>query len=75
MPHLEINKVVLVQYNIVDNDYQYNSIVLYTMVPNKSFGQLLDILTKNFVFLKPLIQSLHVLKYGLLIKILNRQKQ
>ena len=25
---------------------------LYTFVPNKSFGQLLDILSKNFIFLK-----------------------
>ena len=35
VPHLEITKVVLVQYNIVSNDYQQDSRVLDTFVPNK----------------------------------------
>ena len=52
MPHLEITEVVLVHCNIVNNDYQYDSRVLYTFVPNKSFGQLLNISPKKFVFLK-----------------------
>ena len=38
--------------NIVKNDYQHDSRVLYAFLPNKSFGQLLDIATKNFMFLK-----------------------
>ena len=50
--HLEITEVILVHCNIVNNDYQQNSRVLYTFVPNKSFGQLLDISAKNFIFLK-----------------------
>ena len=41
MPHLEITKVVLIHCNIVNNDYQQESTVLYTCVTNKSFGQLL----------------------------------
>ena len=52
VPHLEITEVVLVHCNIVNNDYQQDSRVLYTFVPNKSFGQLLDISPKNFIFLK-----------------------
>ena len=52
VPHLEITEVVLVYCNIVNNDYQQDSRVLYTFVPNKSFGQLLDISPKNFIFLK-----------------------
>ena len=40
--------------NIVDKDYQQDSRVLYTFVLNKSFGQLLDILPKNFIFFKNL---------------------
>ena len=52
MPHLEITEVVLVHFNIVNNDYQQDSRVFYTFVPNKSFGQLLDISPKNFIFLK-----------------------
>ena len=41
--HLEITEVVLVQCNIVNNDYQQDSRVLYTFVPNKPFGSLLEI--------------------------------
>ena len=33
-------------------NYQQDSRVLYTFVPNKSFGQLLDILPKKCTFLK-----------------------
>ena len=35
IPHLEITEVVLVQCNIVNNDYQQDSRVFYTFVPNK----------------------------------------
>ena len=52
MPHLEINELVLVHCNILNNDYELDSRVLYTFVPNKSFSQLLDISPKNFIFLK-----------------------
>ena len=52
MPHLEITEVVLGHCGIVNNHYQQDSRVLYTFVPNKSFGQLLDIWFKNFIFLK-----------------------
>ena len=50
VPHLEIIEVVLIHCNVVKNSYQQNSRVLYTFIPNKSFGQLLDILPWNFVF-------------------------
>ena len=52
VPHLEITEMVLVQCNIVKNDYEQDSGVLYTFVPNKSFGQLLDISPKKFIYLK-----------------------
>ena len=51
VPHLQITEVVLVHCNIV-NSYQQDSRVLYTFVPNQSFGQLLDILPNSFIFLK-----------------------
>ena len=54
MPHLEITEVVLVYCNIVNNDYQQNSRVLYTFVPNKPFGSLLEISLTNHIFLKTL---------------------
>ena len=52
VPFLGITEVVLIHCNIVNNDYQQDSRVLYTFVPNKSFGQLIDISPKNFIFLK-----------------------
>ena len=39
VPRLEITEVVLIHWIIVNNDYQHNSRVSYTVVPNKSFGQ------------------------------------
>ena len=48
VPQLEISEVVLIHCNIVNNDYQQDSRVLYTFVPNKSFVQLLNISPKNF---------------------------
>ena len=42
VPHFEITEVVLVHCNIVNNDHQHDSTVLYTFVPNKPFGSLLE---------------------------------
>ena len=50
--HLKITEVVLIHWSIFNNDYQQDSKVLYRFVPNKSFGQLLDISPKDFIFLK-----------------------
>ena len=49
---LEITEVVLVHYNVVNNNYLQDSRMLYTFVSNKAFGQLLDISPKEFIFLK-----------------------
>ena len=43
VPHLEIMEVVLVHCDVVNNDYQQDSRILYTLAPNKTFGSLLDI--------------------------------
>ena len=72
MSNLEITEVVLVHYNIVNNDYQQDSRVLYTFISNKSFGKLLDISPKNFIFLRKFNSEFSYIKYGLLIKILHR---
>ena len=40
VPHLEITEVVLVHCNIVSNDYQQDSRILYMFVPNNPFGSL-----------------------------------
>ena len=49
MPHLEITEIVLVHYNIFNNNYQQSSRILYTQVPNKLFGQLLIISPKIII--------------------------
>ena len=43
VPKLKSVKVVLVHCNLVKNDYQQTSKVLFTLVPNKQFGQLINI--------------------------------
>ena len=61
--HLEITEVVIIHCNIVNNDYQQNSRVLYTFVPNKSFCQLPDISPKNQLhFQNLLLEDFHILK-------------
>ena len=48
----EITEVVLVHCNILSNNYQRNSRILYPFIPNKSFGQLIDLSTEIFKFIK-----------------------
>ena len=62
---LEITEVVVVNCDTVNNDYQQDSRILYTLFPNKSFS------LKILLFKKLLILNFHILRYGLLIKILN----
>ena len=50
--NLEVVEVVLVHCNLVNNDYQQESRILYTFVPSKTFGSLLEISPRNHVFLK-----------------------
>ena len=50
--HLEITEVALIHSNVFNNSYQQNSRVLYTFVPNKSLGQLLDTSPEDFIFSK-----------------------
>ena len=53
IPRLESTEVVLVHCNIVNNDYQQDSRVLYTFVPNKPLGSLLEISLTSQIFPKP----------------------
>ena len=50
VPHLEIVELVLVHCSLVNNDYQQDSRILFTFIPNKSFGSLLEISATNQVF-------------------------
>ena len=62
VPHLEIAEVVLVHCNIVNNDYQQDSRVLFTFVPNQPFGSLLEISQTNHIFLKTFISEYDEIK-------------
>ena len=49
---LEVVEVVLVQCNLVDNQYQQNFEISYTFTANKSYAYLLNVGPSNLVFLK-----------------------
>ena len=51
VPKLESVEVVLVHCNLVKNDYQHTSKVLFTFAPNKEFGQLINISPHTFTMM------------------------
>ena len=51
VPKLKSLEVVLVHCNLVKNYYQHASKVLFTFVPNKKFGQLLNITPHVFTMM------------------------
>ena len=60
--HLEITEVLLVHFNIFNNDYQQDSRVLYTFVPNKPFCSLLEISPTKFISLKTFNSGFQVIE-------------
>ena len=52
VPHSEITEVVLIHCNIVNNDHQQDSRLLYTFIPNKPFGRLIETSPTNHIFLQ-----------------------
>ena len=52
VPKLGIVEVVLVHYNLVYNNYQLASKVVFTFVTNKQFGQLITITPNSPTMLK-----------------------
>ena len=51
VPKLESVEVVLVHCNLVNNNYQQASKVLFTLVPNKQFGELINIAPHSLIML------------------------
>ena len=49
VPSLEVVEVVLVQFNLVDKQYQQKSQALYTFTPNESYAYLLNVEPSNLV--------------------------
>ena len=52
VPKLEFVEVVLVHCNLINNNYQQASKVLFTFVPNKQFGQLINISPHSLTMLR-----------------------
>ena len=52
MPSLEVVEVVLVQCNLVDDQYEQKSEILYPFMRNKSYAYLLNLEPSNLVFLE-----------------------
>ena len=52
MSSLQVVEVFLVQCNLVDDQYQQKSEVVYAFTPNKSYAYLLNVEPSNLVFLK-----------------------
>ena len=50
--HLEVVELVLVHCNLVNNDYQQDSRILYRCAPNKPFASLLETSPTNHIFFK-----------------------
>ena len=74
VPKLESVEVVLVHCNLVNNNYQQASKVLFTFVPNKQFGQLINIAPHSLTMLSTTNTEFLFIEVGLLIKIVSLSK-
>ena len=52
LSHLEVVELVILHCSLVNNNYQQHLRILYTFIPNKTFGSLLEISPTNHIFLK-----------------------
>ena len=50
--NIEVIEVVLAHFNLVDNQYQQKTEVLYTFTRNKCYDYLLNVEQSNLVYIK-----------------------
>ena len=74
VPKSESAEVVLVHCDLVKNDYQHTSKVLFSFIPNKQFGQLTNISPHSLTMMNNLIHNFLLLKFGLQIKLVKHLK-
>ena len=67
-------EVVLVHCNLVKNNYQHTSKVLFTFVPNKQFGQLINISPHSLTMMNTVNTEFSFVKFGLQIKLVKHLK-
>ena len=67
-----MGKRILVHSNFVNSDYKLNSRTLYIFIPNKSFGQLLEIYYRNFFTVTYKRKNKLIFSYHLIVNIWKR---
>ena len=74
VPKLQSVEVVLGHCNLVKNDYHLTSRVLFSFVPNKEFGQLINIAPYSLTIMSTVNTNFFLLKFGLQINLVKQLK-
>ena len=75
VPKLGSVEVILMHCNLVKNDYQHTSKVLFSFVPNKQFGQLINISPHSLTMMNTVNTDFFFwLEFGLQIKLVKYLK-
>ena len=74
VPKLESVEIALVHSNLVKNDYQHTSKVLFSIFPNKQFGQLINISRHFGTMMNTVNTEFFLLKFSLQIKLIKHSK-
>ena len=74
VPKLESVEVVLVHCHLVKNDYQHSSKVLFSFVPNKQFGQLINISPNTLTVMNTVNTEFFFVKFGLQVRLVKHLK-
>ena len=74
VPKLESVEVVLVHCNLVKNDYQNTSKVLFSFVPNKQFGQLINLLPHSLTMMNIVNAEFSFVEVWFTVKLANHLK-
>ena len=71
---LEFLEIILVYCNLIKTDYQHTSKVLFTFVPNKQFGQLINISPHSLTTMNIVNTDFPLFKFGLRTNLVNHLK-
>ena len=71
---LEFLEIILVYCNLIKTDYQHTSKVLFTFVPNKQFGQLINISPHSLTTMNIVNTDFPLFKFGLQTNLVNHLK-
>ena len=74
VPKLESVEVVFVHCNLVKNDYQHISKVLFTFVPSKELGQLINISPHSLTMMNMVNTEFSSVEVWLQIKLVKHSK-